>query len=714
MSRGRNILLSALALGVADLALEATGDVADDLKNEAVQTLSHAELNAMSGGVSGKLAAFMKDKDLTWGSEAQAGWDTGIDVDSMAPSAGTNINSEDVYSLSCVPGSHCTRTVLGSDSLLDVEYSSNGVSFASTRSTIEALESDFEGQHIALAGVSPTYGEGVLAGNSYGYLLSGLNGSPSGWTLSDLGDIDGYGSADSYSGNTYIPVEYAGGDYEAGIYNADTYAVLYDQEFVNDTIGISDDENDRLGTSEDGDFVLNEDVASGSPTVLLTIPNAIPVQHLSPSESPSGAGDVWIYINTTDKRAYYAEDQDTVDNDGDGVSVSGGDCDDSDASRYPGATEVCDGIDNDCDDVIDDGGVKTPDGISGSIAVYIDEDADGLGFSQATTDGHACEVPEGYADNDNDCDDTVPGDGCETSDTGDTGGDTGTTPVVVDENCDYYVGQELDGSVVVGEGTEICNADAVDGEASGRVTIVNAPDGATISFDGNTLHADAIQLEADNATLSISAENGSNGAVIYSFSNASTDESMWMGIDVDGLEDSVGGGSSNFTLGAAGLNSDDTGFATNNNIGIYAANADAGQCEEGSADTDDITKQSGFMLEQNEDGSVGSVRVHSTSGEIDRTVGVDSLGIPQTFADDVQGGNEGNGVLADGAEGGDCGGAVDSGTQYDTGRPSFTNPDPEGCGGCNGSTNLPTGLLVVAGMAGLIATRRRKDWLVVS
>lgn len=39
--------------------------------------------------------------------------------------------------------------------------------------------------------------------------------------------------------------------------------------------------------------------------------------------------------------------------DGDGYTVDQGDCDDSNAAIYPGAIELCDGLDNNCDGVVD-------------------------------------------------------------------------------------------------------------------------------------------------------------------------------------------------------------------------------------------------------------------------------------------------------------------------------------------------------------------------
>ncbi|MCB9760115.1 MAG: hypothetical protein H6739_09800 [Alphaproteobacteria bacterium] len=85
-----------------------------------------------------------------------------------------------------------------------------------------------------------------------------------------------------------------------------------------------------------------------------------------------------------------------VDEDGDGVGAAE-DCDDGDASVHPGAEEVCDGVDNNCDDVVDEGVTTT---------WYGDGDADGYGADDQTLE--ACAQPEGYAAAGGDCDDSDP------------------------------------------------------------------------------------------------------------------------------------------------------------------------------------------------------------------------------------------------------------------------------------------------------------------
>ncbi len=75
--------------------------------------------------------------------------------------------------------------------------------------------------------------------------------------------------------------------------------------------------------------------------------------------------------------------------------VGGDDCDDNDINNYPGNTEVCDGQDNNCDGVIDEGVQNT---------YYADTDSDGFGDPGNST--MACTAPAGFITDNTDCDDT--------------------------------------------------------------------------------------------------------------------------------------------------------------------------------------------------------------------------------------------------------------------------------------------------------------------
>jgi hypothetical protein len=85
------------------------------------------------------------------------------------------------------------------------------------------------------------------------------------------------------------------------------------------------------------------------------------------STTDLAAGTHIITLTATDRDGLSNEDSVTIrleggddpdggsldDVDGDGVTIEEGDCNDDDESTYPGATEWCDGEDNNCDDVWD-------------------------------------------------------------------------------------------------------------------------------------------------------------------------------------------------------------------------------------------------------------------------------------------------------------------------------------------------------------------------
>ena len=188
-----------------------------------------------------------------------------------------------------------------------------------------------------------------------------------------------------------------------------------------------------------------------------------------------------------------------VDADGDGY-VSTMDCDDSEPEVHPGADELCDGVDNDCDGFVD----HDDPSVVGQLTSYEDGDADGYGDpSSAVT---ACSVPSGYVADSSDCDDddaTVNPGADELCD----GVDNDCDGLIDDDDPDlsgastWYLDSDGDGHGDPGAGATTClqpsdhvdqAGDCDDADATVHSGADELCDGVDNDCDGDTDEADAI------------------------------------------------------------------------------------------------------------------------------------------------------------------------------------------------------------------------------
>jgi hypothetical protein len=163
-----------------------------------------------------------------------------------------------------------------------------------------------------------------------------------------------------------------------------------------------------------------------------------------------------------------------VDADGDG-SPADIDCDDADATRFPGADELCNELDDDCDG-------STDEDATDRATVYADADGDGAGDPDRSLE--TCTVPEGYVATADDCDDADPAIGPTASEVCDDRD--------VDENCNGSA-DDADATVDLTTGSTFYADTDADGygDATTEVVACDLPAGdVTVADDCDDLRAD--------------------------------------------------------------------------------------------------------------------------------------------------------------------------------------------------------------------------------
>ncbi len=179
------------------------------------------------------------------------------------------------------------------------------------------------------------------------------------------------------------------------------------------------------------------------------------------------------------------------------------DCDDFSAATHPGAYEICDAVDNDCDGATDEDAIN-------ASTWYLDTDGDGYGSLSGTI--AACDSPSGYAGNASDCDDTafaVNPAATEFCDSVDNDCDGDTDEADAADATTWYIDSDSDGYGDASSTTLACDApsgavsDATDCDDSDGLTHPEASE----ACDGLDRNCDGVTGSSDGQSAQCAASS---------------------------------------------------------------------------------------------------------------------------------------------------------------------------------------------------------------
>ena len=273
------------------------------------------------------------------------------------------------------------------------------------------------------------------------------------------------------------------------------------------------EDNDCTGSSDDGDYDADgydvcADCDDGNAS-------------LNPGEPEVCDGDDNDCDGVVDDglgTTYYADtDGDGYGNSASSTSACSGapagyvanatDCNDSDAGINPGATEVCNSTDDNCDGATDEG-VTT--------VYYLDDDVDGYGDASVTDE--ACSAPAGYVTDDTDCDD-----------------DRDYVSPAEAQECYSGLDEDCDGGVGFADST--CNSATTEnlftnsGSWNGETSPGVADTGGWRTLSGAAFVSDCTSANADQCSLSftgpgswsVTSDTSATAATAYFMFSATSD-----------------------------------------------------------------------------------------------------------------------------------------------------------------------------------------------